>query len=65
MKELGVRELPGSLLEAIESLKSDSEFLKGVFSDDLVEMMIELEMANYRAVSARPHPYEFYLYFDI
>jgi glutamine synthetase len=64
-KELGVRELPGSLLEAIESLKSDSEFLKGVFSDDLVEMMIELEMANYRAVSARPHPYEFYLYFDI
>jgi hypothetical protein len=27
--------------------------------------MIELEMANYRAVSARPHPYEFYLYFDI
>ena len=64
-KELGVRELPGSLLEAIESLKSDSEFLKGVFSDDLVEMMIELEMANCRAVSARPHPYEFYLYFDI
>ncbi len=64
-KELGVKELPGSLLEAIECLKSDSSFLKGVFSDDLVEMMIELEMANYRAVSARPHPYEFYLYFDI
>jgi glutamine synthetase len=64
-KEFGVKELPGSLLEAIESLKSDSEFLKGVFSDDLIEMMIELEMANYRAVSARPHPYEFYLYFDM
>ncbi|MGA2664034.1 MAG: type I glutamate--ammonia ligase [Nitrososphaerales archaeon] len=64
-KEMGVRELPGSLLESIESLKSDSAFLKGVFSDDLVEMMIDLEMANYRAVSARPTPYEFYLYFDI
>ena len=64
-KELGVKELPGSLLESIECLKSDSAFLKGVFSDDLIEMMIELEMANYRAVSARPHPYEFYLYFDI
>ena len=64
-KELGVKELPGSLLEAIECLKSDSAFLKGVFSDDLIEMMFELEMANYRAVSARPHPYEFYLYFDI
>jgi glutamine synthetase len=64
-QEFGVKELPGSLLEAIESLKSDSEFLKGVFSDDLIEMMIELEMANYRSVSARPHPYEFYLYFDL
>jgi len=64
-KELGVKELPGSLLEAIECLKSDSAFLKGVFSDDLIEMMFELEMANYRAVSARPHPYEFYLYFDM
>ncbi len=64
-KELGVRELPGSLLESIEALKSDSSFLKGVFSDDLIEMMIELELANFRAVSARPHPYEFYLYFDM
>jgi glutamine synthetase len=64
-KELGVKELPRSLLESIDSLKSDSAFLKGVFSDDLVEMVIDLEMANYRAVSARPTPYEFYLYFDI
>ena len=64
-KELGVGELPGSLLESIEALKSDSSFLKGVFSDDLIETMIDLEMTNFRAVSARPHPYEFYLYFDI
>jgi len=27
--------------------------------------MMELEMEAYRAVSARPHPYEFYLYFDL
>ena len=31
----------------------------------MVEMIVELGMANYKAVSARPHPYEFYLYFDI
>jgi hypothetical protein len=28
-------------------------------------VMMELEMEAYRAVSARPHPYEFYLYFDL
>ena len=42
-KEYGVKELPRSLLEAIESLKSDSGFLKGVFTDDLIDMIIELE----------------------
>ncbi len=64
-RELSVGELPGSLKEAVECLKSDSEFLGGVMGKDLVETMIELEMEAYRAVSARPHPYEFYLYFDL
>ena len=64
-KELGVKELPRSLMESIDALKSDSSFLKGVFSDDLIEMIIELETQNYNAVAARPTPYEFYLYFDI
>jgi len=64
-QELGVRELPGSLKEAVESLQSDSSFLEGIFTKDLVDVMCELEMEAYRAVSARPHPYEFYLYFDL
>ncbi len=64
-RSLGVKELPGSLLESIESLKSDSKFLNGIFSDDLVETIIDLGMSSHKAVSARPHPYEFYLYFDI
>jgi glutamine synthetase len=64
-KELGVAELPGSLLESVEALKSDSKFLEDIFSKDLLETMTELELSNYRAVSARPHPYEFYLYFDL
>jgi glutamine synthetase len=64
-RELNVGELPGSLKEAVESLKSDSSFLDGIFPKDLVEVMTELEMEAYRAVSARPHPYEFYLYFDL
>ncbi len=64
-REMKVGELPGSLKEAVESLQSDSAFLDGIFPKDLVDIMMELEMDAYRAVSARPHPYEFYLYFDL
>jgi hypothetical protein len=28
-------------------------------------VMMELEMEAYRSVAARPHPYEFNLYFDL
>jgi glutamine synthetase len=64
-RESSVGELPGSLLEAVESLKSDCAFLDGIFPKDLLEIMMELELENYRAVAARPHPYEFYMYFDL
>jgi len=64
-RELSIGELPGSLKEAVECLESDSEFLTGIFPRDLVETIMSLEMDNYRQVSARPHPYEFYLYFDL
>jgi glutamine synthetase len=64
-RELNVGELPGSLKEAVESLQSDSSFLDGIFPRDLVETITELELESYRSVAARPHPYEFYLYFDL
>jgi glutamine synthetase len=64
-REKKVGELPGSLKEAVESLRSDSGFLAGFFPADLVDVMMELEMEAYRSVAARPHPYEFYLYFDL
>ena len=64
-RELSVGELPGSLKEAVESLQSDSSFLDGIFPRDLLEIITELEMEAYRSVAARPHPYEFYLYFDV
>jgi glutamine synthetase len=64
-RDLKVGELPGTLKEAVESLMSDSSFLDGIFPRDLVDVMMELEMEAYRAVAARPHPYEFHLYFDL
>jgi len=64
-RDLKIGELPGSLKEAVECLESDSGFLGGIFPGDLVEVMVQLEMEAYRAVAARPHPYEFYMYFDL
>ena len=64
-KELSVGELPGSLQESVGCLKSDSGFLKDIFGADLLDTICEMAMENHRMVAARPHPYEFHLYFDI
>lgn len=59
---------PGSLDEALACLKADQEFLlKGdVFTRDALEMWIEYKTkAEVDAVRLRPHPHEFFLYFDI
>jgi glutamine synthetase len=64
-RALGIQELPGSLKEAIDCLKSDRDFLKSIFTDEIVDALIDIGMKEYGEVSRRPHPYEFYLYFDI
>jgi len=59
---------PGSLDEALEALKVDQEFLlKGdVFTQDAIDMWIDYKTANeINDVKLRPHPHEFYLYYDI
>ena len=59
---------PGSLLEALEALRKDHEFLLagGVFTEDLIETWIEYKIDNeINPMRLRPHPYEFSLYFDV
>jgi glutamine synthetase len=59
---------PGSLDEALAALKEDHEFLlKGdVFTKDVIEKWIEYKIENeVNEVKLRPHPHEFFLYFDI
>ena len=59
---------PGSLDEALMALDEDHEFLlKGdVFTPDVIERWIEYKSENEAdAVRLRPHPHEFYLYYDI
>jgi len=59
---------PGSLEEALEALKEDQDFLlKGdVFTQDAIDMWIDYKTENeVNPVRLRPHPHEFFLYYDI
>lgn len=64
LEELGVKKLPGSLKEAVDELKSDSEYLKPFFSQETLSTFEEILISEFNEVNARPHPYEFKLYFD-
>jgi glutamine synthetase len=58
---------PGSLLEALENLEKDHQFLLqgDVFSEDLIKTWISYKLdVEVLPVSIRPHPYEFALYYD-
>ncbi len=58
---------PGSLPDALRALEKDHEFLLhgDVFTDDLIETWISYKQENeVEPLRLRPHPYEFYLYYD-
>jgi glutamine synthetase len=61
-----VPQVPGSLSEAIAYLEKDHEFLlKGdVFTKDFLDMWISNKRKEADALRLRPHPYEFFLYYD-
>jgi len=63
-----VTQIVGSLDEALDSLEKDHDFLlKGnVFNEDALQTWIEYKRTReVDALRLRPHPYEFFLYFDI
>lgn len=58
---------PGSLELALEALENDHAFLteSGVFSEDFIQNWIDYKVANeVKQLQLRPHPYEFFLYYD-
>ena len=62
-----LKQVPGSLPEVLDALEADHEFLlKGdVFTPDLIEMWLDYKRSReIDELRLRPHPYEFYLYFD-
>src|SRR6266702_3544575 len=62
-----VPNVAGSLGEALDCLEKDHEFLlKGdVFTSDFLEMWISTKRKEHDALRLRPHPYEFFLYYDV
>jgi glutamine synthetase len=62
-----VPNVAGSLSEAIECLEKDYKFLlKGnVFTEDFLEMWISNKRKEHDAIRLRPHPYEFFMYYDV
>ncbi len=62
-----VRQVPGSLPEALAALEADHAFLLegGVFTPDVIETWIETKRKKeVDFMRMRPHPGEFFLYFD-
>jgi glutamine synthetase len=63
-----IRQVPGSIEKVLETLESDHDYLlRGeVFSKGLLETWIDYKRKRENEpIRLRPHPYEFFLYFDV
>ncbi len=62
-----IRGTPGSLAESLDALEADHDFLLagGVFTPDVIETYLDYKRSRELIqVAIRPHPYEFFMYFD-
>src|SRR5213592_69933 len=62
-----IESAPASLEDSLTALEKDHEFLlKGdVFTSDFLDMWISTKRKEHDALRLRPHPYEFFLYYDV
>ena len=63
-----IQQVPGSLDESLRALEKDHAFLLrgNVFTDDVIQTWLEYKWKReVDPVRIRPHPWEFYLYFDV
>jgi glutamine synthetase len=62
----GMTPVPSALQNAIEALREDNRFLleSGVFTEDLIDMWVELKLAEVRETKRHPHPYEIERHLD-
>jgi glutamine synthetase len=63
-----IKNTPGSLNEVLDALQADHQFLLqgSVFTQDVIDTWIDYKRnREAEQIALRPHPYEFYLYYDI
>jgi glutamine synthetase len=63
-----IRTMPGSLDQALDALAADHDFLLkgGVFTEEILFTWIEYKKSKeVDPMRLRPHPYEFFLYYDV
>jgi glutamine synthetase len=63
-----IKTMPGSLDQALKALEDDHDYLTkgGVFSEEIIETWIKYKKEKeIDPMRLRPHPYEFFLYYDI
>ena len=68
IERVGIKTTAPNLRATLFALANDHDFLlKGdVFTKDLIENYVEYKLVNEcDAVDLRPHPYEFFLYYDV
>ena len=58
--------VPSSLNDALEALKDDNDYLTegGVFDTDFIANFIEMKYEEVQQLRQRPHPHEFFMYYD-
>jgi len=62
-----VKNTPGTLQESLAALQADHAFLLegSVFTQDVIDTWLTMKkVKDIDAVALRPHPYEFFLYYD-
>ncbi len=66
-RKASIKTVPGSLAEALDALERDHDFLLDgdVFTPDVIDTWLTMKRTkDVAAVNLRPHPYEFFLYYD-
>ncbi|WP_413293898.1 type I glutamate--ammonia ligase [Prochlorococcus sp. MIT 0603] len=58
--------VPSSLNDALDALNRDNNYLTegGVFDDDFINNFIEMKYEEVQQLRQRPHPHEFFMYYD-
>lgn len=64
-KQRGIKTLPRDLYEALDELEADNEYLKPIFTNELIETYVELKRKEYFSVTNHISPAELYYYFSI